>query len=263
MKRKNLLELELSIPSIDLITTRALLGGIGYNDIAFERDLPGVDIIDTPIFPPEFDDPPHREDWEHEFDLPYYHDPIDDDRDEDRPPDIDEDRNEEQEQEQGLVPRGNNSDWEPQSGVQKPYGCAFSVLLEMLNQQNPDSKVDINAMHQKMLEFVEQNGLDFPVWQDQDGQWWPTVPIEGFSGFDFADFYEFVMGDEMPTEISDILEMLDNDQLAWGMFETDRDDQRHAVAIFDYGYKDGELWFHYWDPQDDQFHWRPGSDFIW
>ena len=44
MKRKNLLELELSIPNINLLDSRTLLGGMGYSD-----DGPPENVIDSPL----------------------------------------------------------------------------------------------------------------------------------------------------------------------------------------------------------------------
>jgi len=125
MKRKNLLELELRIPTIDLVTTRTLLGGMmGYGIM-----LPEVEIIDTPFCPSELDDAPHREDWKHDFDLPYYYDPRDD-RDDDRPPDTD--QNEEQNQDQGH----NENEGNPPPRVPDGF-CTIGTIAAAIQLQDP------------------------------------------------------------------------------------------------------------------------------
>jgi len=194
MKRKSLLELELSIPKIDLIATRTILGGydcLPWNDPSVYQGDPNPGNDDpNPPFPPE-DDPfddgdwdwDKNKDWDWDKDKDWDND-LDKDRDDDRPPE-DYNRDEEQEQEQDYinpyginvqVPRGDCVIGSIAAGIQAIRGGnadeAIDYARNTLNEQGVDTRsfgVGIHVSGEQVANALVSLGFVVDTSEEQTG----------------------------------------------------------------------------------------------
>jgi hypothetical protein len=236
MNRKSLLELELTIPSINLLDSRTLLGGT--NGYTFDGgELPEVEIWPDGISPPWYDNP---QDWR-ENDDPW--DERDDPQHERDDPDEQNARPEENnDAEPKITPHQVVEGFNPTSGEQLLGGCVFSSFLEIHNHNN-SGNMTLSDVYNSWLAYCLANDVQFSF---VDG-----VPLEHVGSF-----YEFMFGEEMSANP---MESLDNGEVVYGWMQFD--DEGHAVVICGYGYDDdGNLWYYYWDPQYDDYFWMNAAN---